>query len=176
MKCIKTLTDEDFGMKNIYVDKPRVRISARGLVFNENKKIAILYKQKKNEYKLVGGGIERDEDPSIAFEREVLEETGCKIEIDGCLGFIIENKFHDNFKQTSYVFVAHVIQDTHILNFTQEELNDGSKLIWLDINDAMSLIKDSEDKIVASTPENVYHTKFIVRRDYEILKYYLHNN
>lgn len=172
MKCIKKLTDEDFGLDIIPFNEPRHRFGARGIVFNNENKIAILNKSLKNEYKLVGGGIKEDEDPTKAFKREVLEETGCIIEIDDCLGTIEELKSQDNFKQTSYIYVAHVIEDKKELHLTQKELDEGSKLLWLDIEDAIKLIKDSEDKLVASKYESVYHTKFIVRRDYEILKYY----
>lgn len=172
MICIKKITDEDFGLKSVPFNDPRQRIGARGIVFNDEGKIAILNKGKKNEYKLVGGGIEENEDPTKAFKREVMEETGCIVEIDDCLGIIEELKTLDNFKQTSYVYVGHIIEDTKHTSFTQKEIDEGSKLLWLDIDEAMKLIQDSEDKLVASKYENVYHTKFIVRRDYTILKYY----
>ena len=175
MKCIGKITDEDFGLKVIPFDNPRKRIGARGIVFNEDNKIAILNKSLKNEYKLVGGGIKEDEDPTKAFKREVLEEAGCVVEIDDCLGTFEELKSEDNFKQTSYIYVAHVIEDRKELHLTQKEIDEGAKLLWLDIEDAMKFIKESEEKLVASDYENVYHTKFIVRRDYAILKYYLNN-
>lgn len=174
MNIIKTLTDENFGIKSIKIENPRHRLGARGLVF-KNGKVAILNKQSKNEYKLVGGGIEKDEDPATAFQREVLEETGCQIEIVNFLGITEEYKSQNNFRQTSYVYVANVINDTGNINFTQKEIDEGSKLLWLDINDALKLIKESENKLVSSKYESVYHTKFIVRRDYEILKYYIDN-
>ena len=174
MNIIKTLTDENFGIKSIKIENPRHRLGARGLVF-KNGKVAILNKQSKNEYKLVGGGIEKDEDPATAFQREVLEETGCQIEIVDFLGITEEYKSQDNFRQTSYVYVANVINDTGNFNFTQKEIDEGSKLLWLDINDALKLIKESENKLVSSKYESVYHTKFIVRRYYEILKYYINN-
>lgn len=175
MVRIKTLTDKDFGLENLPLNNPRIRFGARGLVFNKDNKIAILNKQLKNEYKLVGGGIEESEDPKLAFKREVLEEAGCNIEIKEEIGIIEEIKSHDNFKQTSYVFSANVIGEIGETNFTQKEIDEGSRLLWLDIDEAMSLIKDSEEKLVESKYENVYHTKFIVRRDYEILKYYKEN-
>src|SRR5574344_2358864 len=175
MKCINKLTDEDFGLDIVHLDNPRHRYGVRGIVFNKDNKIAILNKTLKNEYKLVGGGIEEDEDPTKAFKREVLEEAGCIVEIDDCLGTFEELKSHDNFKQTSYVYVAHVIKDTKELHFTQKEIDEGAKLLWLNIEDAMKLIKDSEDKLIASKYENVYHTKFIARRDYEILRYYINH-
>ena len=42
----------------------------------------------------------------------------------------------------------------------------------------MNLNKDCENKLKQSmydSDKSVYHTKFIVRRDYEILKYYKEN-
>ncbi len=172
MNCIKVLTDLDFGLEIKKFDNPRIRYGARGIVFNDKNEIAILNKANKNEYKLVGGGIEENEDPTLAFKREVLEEAGCKVEIDDCLGTIREEKSQDNFMQTSYVYVAHVIEDTKHLNLTQKEIDEGSKLIWLNIDDAIKIIKDCEDKLKPSKYEDVYHTKFIVRRDYTILTHY----
>ena len=55
---------------------------------------------------------------------------------------------------------------------TEKEIDEGSKLLWLKIEDAMQVIKDCENNLIGSKYENVYHTRFIVRRDYTILKYY----
>ena len=175
MICIKKITDEDFGINSIPFINPRHRWGARGIVFNNENKIAILHKSLKNEYKLIGGGIDENEDPTKAFKRECLEEAGYKIEIDDCLGTVEELKTLDDFKQTSYIYIAHVLEDIGHTDFTEQEKGEGSELLWLEINDAMNVIKDSEDKLVASkfdSDKSVYHTKFIVRRDYEILKYY----
>ena len=175
MICIRRITDEDFGLDSIAFVNPRQRWGARGIVFNSENKIAVLYKSIKNEYKLIGGGINEDEDRTKAFKRECLEEAGCKVEIDDCLGTVEELKTLDDFKQTSYIFVAHVVEDVGHTAFTEQEKGEGSELLWLDIDTAMKLIKDSENKVVASkydSEKSVYHTKFIVRRDYEILKYY----
>lgn len=175
MKCIKVLTDADFELETKKLDNPRARYGARGIVINQDNKIAILNKQLKNEYKLVGGGIEENEDPKIAFKREVLEEAGCNIEIIKELGTIEEIKSQDNFKQLSYVFVAKAVGELVKPEYTQKEIDEGSKLLWLEIDDAMNKIKKSEKELIASQYESIYHTKFIVRRDYEILKYYREN-
>ena len=176
MNCINVLTDNDFNLEIKEFNNPMIRYSARGIVYNDKNQIAILNKVNKNEYKLVGGGIEGDEDPTLAFKREVLEESGCKIKIDKCLGIFKEEKSKANFIQISYVYVAHVIEDTKHLNFTQKEIDEGSKFLWLDIKDAISIIKSCENNLKPSKYESVYHTRFVVRRDYEILKYYLYNN
>lgn len=175
MKCIKKLTDEDFGLNSIPFVNPRHRFGARGIIFNNENKIAILHKIAKNEYKLIGGGINENEEPTLAFKREVLEETGCLIEIDDCLGTTEEIKTLDDFRQTSYVYVAHIIEDTGNTFYTDQEKGEGSELLWINIEEAIKLIKNSEEKVIASKYDgdmSVYHTKFIVRRDYEILKYY----
>jgi len=174
--CIKKLVDEDFKLDSIQFNNPRIRFGARGIVFNEKSDVAILYKKRKNEYKLIGGGIEENEDPMLAFKREAFEETGCKIEIDRFIGVIEEHKSLDNFKQISYVYISHVIENTGKQHFTSKEKGEGAELLWLNIHNAIELIKNSENNIIGSKYDgdmSVYHTKFIVRRDYEILKYYL---
>ena len=175
MICIGKITDEDFNVKKVPLNNPRHRFGARGIVFNNDLQIAILNKKIKNEYKLVGGGIEDDEDPSDAFKREVLEETGCKIEIDKCLGTIEEIISLENYRQTSYVFVAHVIENTGKPKYTKKEEDEGASLCWLKIGEALNLIRESENNIVGSKYENPYHSRFIVKRDYKILKYYIEN-
>ena len=72
MPDIKIITDKDFNLDAVELNNPRIRIGARGLVFNNDNKIAILNKKNKNEYKLVGGGVEENEEPQVAFKREVL--------------------------------------------------------------------------------------------------------
>ena len=112
MNCIRVLVDEDFGLKSVEFNNPRVRKGARGIIINSDGKIAVFNKASKNEYKLPGGGIDEGENPEEAFKREALEETGCEIEIINSLGTIEEHKSLDNFKQTSYIFVAKVVNDT----------------------------------------------------------------
>ena len=175
MNCIKILTDLDFNQEEVDLNNPTVRKAARGIVFNNKGKIAILNKKNRNEFKLVGGGLEGEEDPKLAFEREVLEEAGCKVDIIDMIGTIEEKRTHCNFYQISYIFLARVIEDMKQLNLTPEEISEGSELKWLDINEALELIKDSEDKLIGSEYADVYNTKFVVRRDYYILKYYIEN-
>ena len=63
------------------------RHAVRTIVLSANKsKIALIFVQKGQYYKIPGGGIELDEDHGLAAEREAFEETGCKVKIQGaCL-------------------------------------------------------------------------------------------
>lgn len=175
MNCIRVLVDEDFGLKSVDFNNPRVRLGARGIIINSEGKIAILNKFNKNEYKLVGGGIDDGETPEEAFKRESLEETGCNIEIVKSLGIIEEHKSLDNFKQISYLFVAKVINNNHNLNLTEKEKDEGARLLWVDANEALNLITNCFDQLKESKYENLYHSKFIAMRDRYILEYYLKN-
>jgi len=176
MELIYKVTDEDIGERSTKMNNPRERIGARGIVVREDGKIAVFNKSNKNEYKLPGGGIEADEDPKAAFRREVLEETGCEVEITNCLGTIEEHKSLDNFKQISYVFVGKVTEDTKELHVTEKERDEGAKLLWETPENALKLIIDCYDKLIASKYESVYHTKFIVFRDRKILEKYIELN
>ena len=112
MNLICKITDSCIGEKEKEMNKPKVRLGARGIVIREDGKIAVFNKSNKNEYKLPGGGIEKEEKPEDAFKREVLEETGCEVEIVNSLGTTEEYKSQNNFKQISYVYVGKVIKDT----------------------------------------------------------------
>lgn len=173
MSMLFKIIDEDIGKVSKSMDNPRLRLGARGIVLREDGKIAVFNKSNKNEYKLPGGGIEGDEKPEEAFLREVLEETGCKVEIIKELGTTEEYKTLDNFKQISYVFVGKVLEDTKQLNVTQKEKDEGARLVWETPENALKVITESYDKLVGSKYESVYHTRFIVLRDRKILEYYI---
>ena len=89
------------------------------------------------------------------------------------MGTTEEYKTLDNFKQISYIFVGKVVEDTKQLNVTQKEKDEGAKLIWETPENALKVITESYDKLVASKYESVYHTRFIVLRDRKILEYYM---
>ena len=173
MNTIKILTDENFQLQSIPFENPRIRYGARGILLKDDDTIAVFHKTNCNEYKLPGGGIDDGETPEDAFKRECLEETGCEIEIIARLGIIEEHKSLDNFKQISYIFVSKVINDTKKLALTQKEKDEGSKLEWMQKDFALQKITDCENVLIGSKFEDIYHIKFIVRRDQEILKYYL---
>lgn len=171
------ITDEDIGGKNSIINEWKERMAARGIVIRDDNKIALFYKAQKNEYKLPGGGIENGETSKEAFKREVLEETGCKVEIIDQLCITEEYKSQRGFKQTSYAYIGKVIEDTNQLNLTEKEKAENSKLLWVDPEEALKLIENCFDFLKPSNfdkLEDVYSTKFIIKRDSLILKKYLY--
>lgn len=175
MDLICKLTDNDIGEKFFELKNPELRVSSRGIVVREDGKIAIINKIKKNEYKLPGGGMENNETPEDAFKREVLEETGCVIEIVKNIGITEEYKYQTNFMQVSNVFVGKVVSETNQFNFTKKEKDEGARLLWMTPQNALELIRNSYNKLIKSEYESVYMTKFIVLRDSRILECYINN-
>ena len=174
-ELICKITDKDIGETSVEMTNPRLRLGARGIVIREDGKIAIFNKSNKNEYKLPGGGLENEETPEKAFQREVLEETGCEVEIIENLGITEEYKSLNNFKQISYVFVGKVLKDTKQLNVTEKEKDEGAKLLWVQPKEALRLITECYNKLLPSNYDDVYDTRFVVLRDRKILEYYLNN-
>ena len=175
MNILFKITDKDFGIEPIEMKDFRLRKAARGIVIREDGKIAIQNKSNKNEYKLVGGGIEGDEDPKVAFKREALEEAGCEIDIIKEIGITEEYKSLQNLKQISNIFIAKVIKDIHALNLTDKEKSEGAKLLWLEPKEALQLVTNCYDKLLPSDYDDVYDTRFVVLRDRKILEYYINN-
>ena len=175
MSLLFKLTDKDFQLTPQEMNNYRIRVAARGIVLSEDGKIALQNKSNKNEYKLVGGGMEENEIPQKAFQREVLEEAGCEIEIIQLLGTTEEYKSKQNLKQISHIFVARVIKDTHHLNLTEKEKDEGAKLLWVEPKEALRLITECYNKLLPSNYDDVYDTRFVVLRDRKILEYYLNN-
>ena len=173
MNTISIIKDSDIGYESsVSLNNPKIRYASRGIVIKDDK-IAILNKANKNEFKLPGGGIEGDETPEVAFMREVLEETGCEVNIIDYLGIIEEHKTLANFKQVSHVFVGKVTKDTTVCHFTEKESDEGARILWATPKEGLELITDCFNKIIGSKYEDVYQTKFIVYRDKTILDYYL---
>ncbi len=139
----------------------KIRRAVRAVIFDKEKKIALLHVGKHNYHKLPGGGIEKGEDKITALKRECLEEAGCQIEISDEVGSILEYKDKWEMKQESFCYLAEVIGKKLLPEFTEEELGDEFKLLWVNLDVAINLIKTDK-------PEN-YEGKFINARDLTFL-------
>lgn len=174
---IANITDKDFNIKEKNNnEKPIIRLGARGIILNDDGKIALIYKKSKNEYKLPGGGIEQNEEARTAFKRECEEELGCQIEILEDLGTIEEYKSQENFKQLSFVYVGNKIMDLNSNKLTEKEKEEGTEYIWIPKLEALEKMKDSLENLKDSKYDNVYRSKFMVLRDIKILEYYLNRH
>ena len=157
MELLKEIKDREIEDES----NLKLREASRAVLFDEDSLIPLLFVSKYNYHKLPGGGIDEGEDIKEALVREVLEETGCKIKIDKEIGKIIEFKSKLNVKQISYCYFGKVISKGEP-NFTEKELSQGFKVIWLSLDEAIS-------KITNDKPNN-YEGSFIQKRDLVFLQ------
>ena len=158
MELLKEIKDKEFPGDESAL---KVREASRAVLFDKDGLIPLLFVSKYNYHKLPGGGIEDGEDKAKALVREVLEEVGSKIEITGELGKIIEFRSRWNLKQISYCYYGKIISKGEP-DFTEKELSQGFKLVWLSLNEAISKVENDR-------PEN-YEGSFIQKRDIIFLK------
>lgn len=175
MECIININDKNIGEKIYEINQPTTRKAVRTILFNEEGKIAILHKKNKNEYKLIGGGIEDNETIEEALRREVSEEAGCKIKDIVELGYVKELRTINNFMQISYIFISKVEKNKNELNLTKQEKEEGAELCWFLPEIALKHIKECYDKLIPSKYSNLYNSKMVIKRDELILEYYLKN-
>ncbi|WP_213167846.1 NUDIX hydrolase [Alkalicella caledoniensis] len=141
------------------------RYGARGVLLDENKKIALMYMKKVDLFKLPGGGIEEDENSEVAFLREIQEETGFECEIIEELGIVEEHKNINKFLQLSYCFLASKLPSDQNQSLSKNEQELGFELQWFELDHALRLLRQSFKKC------EDYSMKFMMLRDATILEY-----
>ncbi len=158
MKLLKEIKDKEFPKDKSIL---KTREASRAILFDENGLTPLLFVAKYNYHKLPGGGIDEGENKAQALVRECFEEVGSEIKVDGEVGKIIELRSKWNLKQISYCYYGKIISKGEP-NFTEKELNQGFKIVWLSLKDAISKVENDK-------PEN-YEGSFIQKRDVEFLK------
>lgn len=158
MELLKEIKDEEFPEDE---STWKIREASRAILFDENNLIPLIFVTKYNYHKLPGGGIDEGEDKVQALVRECLEEVGSEIEVSGEVGSIIEWKSKQELKQISYCYYGKIITKGEP-DFTEKELSQGFKVVWLSIKDAISTIE--ADKALN------YVGSFIQKRDLAFLK------
>ena len=163
MNIITTIRDEDFGLKFSDVPAPQERRASRAVVFDNEKKIALLSVTKKHFHKLPGGGIEEGENIEEALRRESSEEIGCAIENIRELGIVEEFRGKFSLHQISYSFIADLSGEKGVPHLELGEIADGFQVVWMSLEEAIATI-------AGEAPVEDYEGKFMQKRDLAILK------
>jgi len=166
MKEILTLDQRSFDPQADTTNRPHyaVRRAARAVVTDADGAVALLYAQTYDYYKLPGGGIEANEEPLDALEREIKEELGCEIGNILELGEVIEWRDFWAMKQVSYCYQATVRGAKGEPSFTDDEIAEGFRIVWVpSLIEAITYVEQA----ASSTDLSV---KFMATRDTAILK------
>ena len=79
-------------------------------------------------------------------------------------------------KQISTIYLSELIEDTKELHPTQKEIDEGLKVEWMDVDDAIKAVKDSYEKVLGDEYESLYAAHFVIKRDIAILEFFKNNN
>lgn len=168
MQTILTLREQDINPNASEVaDRSGYfrRTAVRALVFDADGKVALMHAAKRGYYKLPGGGVDEGEDLMTALNRELMEELGCKAEVTGELGQVVEYRDYEQMTQTSYCYTAQLIGDKGEPDFTDEERAEGFEVAWhKNIDAAIAAM------VSVQPPEGDLGVLFMQRRDKAILQ------
>jgi len=141
------------------------RYGARGILFDEKGKVALMHMSQTGLYKLPGGGIEEGESKEEAFLREIREETGYACKIITFLGVVEEHKSKNDFLHISYCFCAVKKGQRKNSKLTRAETQLGFSLKWYDLETAIEKMETSLSQC------DDYTFLFMLKRDKDILEY-----
>lgn len=121
----------------------RERSAVRVVVNGPEDSVVIVKVREGNYYKLPGGGVEAGEDHQRAGEREVAEETGCRVAMQGACVATAEEYRHD-LHQISYCYLARLLDRTGKPALTEEEVADGLSHEWVSVDKALEVMSAVE--------------------------------
>jgi len=162
MKNLKIIKDVDIGSTFSEPEKYKERKAARAIVFDSEGKVALVYSEKNQYYKLPGGGVEEGEDFETAVRRELIEEIGCTVTNIKELGIVEEYRNKVALYQISYCYTAEVVEKG-IAQLEANEIIEEYVTKWLDLDAAIEILE---------TESSIEHFdgKFMVLRDLTFLR------
>jgi len=158
----KTIKDSDLSLDFPAPAVYEERIASRGVIFDDDRKVALLNVSNKFYHKLPGGGVNIGESLVEAFKREAMEEIGCHIGNIQELGIIEEYRNNLSLHQMSHGFTARIVGEKGMPKLEQEEIEEGLQTVWLTLDEAIRTI-ESEKGV------EDYEGKFIQMRDLILL-------
>lgn len=150
-------------------DSVSYRPSARGIIFDDCRRIALVYSEKEKYYKFPGGGIHKDEDKKEALIREVREETGLVVVPESIreLGSVLRrqksNKTPNTIvEQENFYYLCKVENTLTEQNLDDYEAEAGFVLRFVYLDEAI----DTNSKYKTED----YFNEIMIKRDTKLLQ------
>lgn len=162
---------EDYG--NIFLDDfvdSWPSEASRGIIQFPDGDILVFFKELIGQYKLPGGGKERNETPEQTFIREVLEETGYMVKNIRKVGIVKDQT------QTSHIFIAEPYGEAQEIHPDEDEIKFGAKCLKINPADVLKNMKKFIIEHEGYLDENSLVQCYFTQRDYKILEYVLNYN
>ena len=129
MERIKLITDKEIlGTDGLSTKTPR--LTARAILQDPEGRFALMHAEAFSLYSLPGGGVEAGEDLLDALKREVLEETGCTCDHIESLGYVEENRAHQDYTTISYYFFVTTDSRPLVTSLTDDEKEHRTTVGW----------------------------------------------
>ncbi len=168
---IKELFEKEIWLpETAWVDLSQIvtRIAVRWIVENNEGKIAMIYVHSKWGHTLPGGGAEWA-GVIEAIEKEIMEEIGARLKDIVVLWVVREHSHHIPLINNSYIFSAKVDGEIGELHLSDDEMEDGHEVVWMSIDDAVSLL---QKQLLDIDGESNRRGVFVTQRDLYALQEY----
>ncbi len=137
------------------IHKPGMSITGRILerhavraICMRGAQILMVFSASLGDYKFPGGGVQADEQPEVALQREVLEECGARLlEIQRPFGQIIEydtalEPDYDVFRMISAYYICQIEQHFGLQSLDEYEYEAGFTPVWIDLDEVIQANTD----------------------------------
>lgn len=149
------MTEYIYNIKNLNDDEiDRTIIRVKVLFINSNNEVLLGLSH--GTYQFPGGHLEGSETLEECLYREVLEETGIRLNTNGLSPYFVMKYYNKNHEHTGenrlYLIYFYVINTDEIYhlentNYTEEEKDGNFKLLYVSLDEV-------EDLLVKSIPNN----------------------
>lgn len=158
----------NFNQENVSDDEAKQlqhKHSTRGIVFDTDNNIALLFTQDKGYYSIPGGGVNDDETYEQGIIRECKEEVGCDAEIIKYIGTTLEYRKNQKLLSESWGYILKIVGEKSLLVLVgdEDESEKSTIVLWVPVLEAIRLIES------LPTPSELY-LRNCVDRDLAFLK------
>lgn len=131
----------EFYGENYLEQYMKLREACRGIVIR-NDEILLTYEVNTDQWFIPGGGVEKDECIQECCVRELVEETGCIVEIDK--PYLTINEHYDEWLFVSHYYICNYVGETE-RTLTEREIEVGLEPRWVSLKEAIEIFSKHQE-------------------------------